>query len=457
MKERDTQIRAGTVSYKDAKQAEEDEAKLAPIRRAQNEGDAQSRSAATKALRDQTAALAAQHAQERQDAALGVLAQENEKKATLDRQLQLSTLPKGSREHDDMLAQIEAENELRNKGVTDFNSQSSRDVFTTAIANAAKERQIGANQYSADTQQTQSDAAKSTQLQIAMIGQAAEKQALMLAVLKAQQELRDHIVDAATAEGQAILAGAANAVRLTQALEQAKANYDELKTTGEGFVDSLGSSIGDLQNGWGSFASAGLSAMHELEMEMIKLAILNPIKNAFFNENLPTLGSVSSFISGFVGGPAAGSSFSFGSGGLSGGFDASGYSAASTLGSLGSLGFNALGTSSWRGGRTVVGEDGPEVVDLPMGSSIYNANRSQAMMATPVSPTVQGSGGGGYGDIHVHNHTGVPAKAATTQGPNGDVSVQLQPLLKDGIMGASQDGTLERAWRMMPNRRTSRP
>jgi hypothetical protein len=40
---------------------------------------------------------------------------------------------------------------------------------------------------------------------------------------------------------------------------------------------------------------------------------------------------------------------------------------------------NALGTGYWRGGRTLVGESGPEIVDLPRGSRIYDNARSQAM------------------------------------------------------------------------------
>ena len=32
---------------------------------------------------------------------------------------------------------------------------------------------------------------------------------------------------------------------------------------------------------------------------------------------------------------------------------------------------NARGTNYWQGGRTLVGEEGPEIVDLPRGSRIY--------------------------------------------------------------------------------------
>lgn len=39
-------------------------------------------------------------------------------------------------------------------------------------------------------------------------------------------------------------------------------------------------------------------------------------------------------------------------------------------------GHNALGTSSWRGGLTWVGEEGPELMDLPAGTRIYNNRQS---------------------------------------------------------------------------------
>ena len=54
------------------------------------------------------------------------------------------------------------------------------------------------------------------------------------------------------------------------------------------------------------------------------------------------------------------------------------------------FGKNARGTSNWRGGFTWVGEDGPEVVDLPRGSRIHPANESSRM------------GGGNTYHLHVN-------------------------------------------------------
>jgi hypothetical protein len=42
-------------------------------------------------------------------------------------------------------------------------------------------------------------------------------------------------------------------------------------------------------------------------------------------------------------------------------------------------GYNASGTDGWRGGLTMVGENGPEVISLPQGSSIYSNQASRSM------------------------------------------------------------------------------
>ncbi|OOM81794.1 phage-related minor tail protein [Clostridium puniceum] len=44
------------------------------------------------------------------------------------------------------------------------------------------------------------------------------------------------------------------------------------------------------------------------------------------------------------------------------------------------VGANATGTQYWRGGRTVVGEYGKEIVDLPNGSKVHTASQSQKML-----------------------------------------------------------------------------
>ncbi|ANW97724.1 hypothetical protein CSTERTH_01095 [Thermoclostridium stercorarium subsp. thermolacticum DSM 2910] len=64
-------------------------------------------------------------------------------------------------------------------------------------------------------------------------------------------------------------------------------------------------------------------------------------------------------------------------------------------GQLKQVGRNALGTSNWRGGLTWVGEEGPELVDLPAGTKIFNTRRSMQL--------VQQSANGG--DVYIGNVT----------------------------------------------------
>jgi len=62
---------------------------------------------------------------------------------------------------------------------------------------------------------------------------------------------------------------------------------------------------------------------------------------------------------------------------------------------MGSVGHNAAGTPSWRGGLTWVGEFGPELVNLPRGSQVYSHYQSQGVsggQTVQVGPIyVQGS------------------------------------------------------------------
>lgn len=47
---------------------------------------------------------------------------------------------------------------------------------------------------------------------------------------------------------------------------------------------------------------------------------------------------------------------------------------------IGSIGKNAEGTTNWRGGWTWVGEDGPEIINLPKGSAVYSNKDSMKMV-----------------------------------------------------------------------------
>ncbi|WP_336974169.1 hypothetical protein [Sphingobium aromaticiconvertens] len=121
-------------------------------------------------------------------------------------------------------------------------------------------------------------------------------------------------------------------------LEDHARDWQEVTEFGRGFVDTVLS-----PDTWSSWGDAGKAIMREIQSEMMKLAVINPIKNALFGDGLPTLGSVAGLF-----GKKAGN--------------------------------NAVGTEYWSGGMSYVGEHGAELVDLPRGSKVYSARDTRSMM-----------------------------------------------------------------------------
>jgi hypothetical protein len=66
------------------------------------------------------------------------------------------------------------------------------------------------------------------------------------------------------------------------------------------------------------------------------------------------------------------------------------------------VGTNAQGTDFWRGGPTWVGEQGPEIVNLPRGAQVFDAQTSRRMAA----------GGGERQSVTVTNHYTIDARGA---------------------------------------------
>lgn len=77
------------------------------------------------------------------------------------------------------------------------------------------------------------------------------------------------------------------------------------------------------------------------------------------------------------------------------------------------VGGNANGTQSWGGGLSMVGERGPELLNIPRGSSITPANDTARMMR------------GGGTVVNISNYTGQPARAERTRGPDGREMVRV--------------------------------
>jgi hypothetical protein len=131
--------------------------------------------------------------------------------------------------------------------------------------------------------------------QIALAGEADDKREADLALLDEKTRLLEMHIGLETEEGRKLIENALAASHLKQELELAGASRAEI----ERMFDDVGSKFVDFiaqgKYGWSEFEQFALSALQDIESEMIKLALLNPLKNMLFGTNLPTLDSMGGF------------------------------------------------------------------------------------------------------------------------------------------------------------------
>lgn len=139
------------------------------------------------------------------------------------------------------------------------------------------------------------------QRQIALIGQSESQRAVIIAQLQAEHQLRQEGIELASAEGQAILANAAAIERLNQSLAQSQAAMQALQGMTDAAFNRFAALIAEGKTDWKSWADAGRAAIADIHKELLRLAVLNPLKNFLFGTNLTTLNNVGGLFGGLFG------------------------------------------------------------------------------------------------------------------------------------------------------------
>ncbi|WP_296167975.1 phage tail length tape measure family protein [uncultured Brevundimonas sp.] len=183
--------------------------------------------------------------------------------------------------------------------------------------------------------------------------------------VEAQRQVVAETEAEAEARRRAMAAAAADRQGNTRALAS-------LKEGAIGVFDTFGDLIARGKTGWAEWKDAGASAIRDIMAEFVRLAALNPLKNALFGSDLPTITNSKGLFSQIWNSVTG--AFKPGTGGSGGG----------TVYGIGGVGGGALpgnaqGTNYWRGGLTWVGESGRELVNLPRGAQVFDAVRSQDM------------------------------------------------------------------------------
>jgi hypothetical protein len=132
--------------------------------------------------------------------------------------------------------------------------------------------------------------------QIDLAGTSESQAAIEIAQLQAKQQLIQQGIDLGSKEAQVIIANAGAIERLNQQLQLAKASQQELISLTDTTFNHFADLIAQGKTDWKSWADAGRAAILDINRELLKLALLNPLKNLLFGTNLPTISSVGGII-----------------------------------------------------------------------------------------------------------------------------------------------------------------
>jgi soluble lytic murein transglycosylase-like protein len=260
------------------------------------------------------------------------------------------------------------------------------------------------------------------QAEATTLGMSNEARTVMLARLRAEQDLKQQAIPIEGTLGQAYLASVDALTRGTLAFDRQKATLDDIANSFSQSFDTIGNAITQsLLSGQGAavnWRNVMTSVSQQVLQQFLKLAVLNPLLNSLFGGNRSTIGDVFNALSG-AGGSGAGM---FGLLGQSGGlFGPSATTLANLTGATATgLGVGALtastgllvggvhsggliGTDKWTFTRTVPANDfsgapryhtglGADefAAILQRGERVLTANQNNRLAATLNGLTAQG-------------------------------------------------------------------
>lgn len=140
-----------------------------------------------------------------------------------------------------------------------------------------------------DTARDQKFSIEQTQAEIAFVGKSVAEKDKFIARLKAEQDLRRQGLSAASAEGQIILANAERQAALNAQLDRARELTQGWQSVFESSMNRFSDLLSQGKLDWQSWADAGRAAITDINKELMKFALLNPLKNRLFGSNAPTL------------------------------------------------------------------------------------------------------------------------------------------------------------------------
>lgn len=203
----------------------------------------------------------------------------------------------------------------------------------------------------------QQDSIAMSERELQLIGANDNYREAELAKLRLALDIRRRFPDMAQADVDKLLAGLDAQEKINATLRRQTAIWDEIKQTGSGALDRLF----DIKSAE-TFGERVMGILGDIGNELVKLALLNPIKNWLYGGDAPTIGGVLGKLMGGTSNIVA-------------------PSAADIFGPTTMPKF-ASGTESAPGGLALVGEEGPEIASLPRGTRVSTAAETRRLLGS---------------------------------------------------------------------------
>lgn len=197
---------------------------------------------------------------------------------------EVSLIGKSVAERNRLTAAYQAEQQIR-QAAAQTNTKADEAEIAAARARAAAIADANAKVAAVHLVQGQGDQIEQLRLEAQLVGASASERARLTAALQAEQQLRQQGIDKLSQEGQAYIANAQAMAQARLEIERQNAAYSSLEQAGGSAIDALTVGTGSLKDRLKSAADTMLQWIQQM-------TIANPLKNAIFGSNLPTMGDL---------------------------------------------------------------------------------------------------------------------------------------------------------------------
>lgn len=337
-------VLSGELPFERMAKALSDEAALRPLLKLQTMAQGESLTLLTKIIGDYRKALEDANAEEGRSAALS--AKDATAKRIIEIEASIADLDKSPLEAAIAAARRAAKAEAKSQNFSPADAA----AFEDARARETEVQFRGdGKRFVKDASDRQADTTRLMQRELELVGATDEVRERELEKLSLKIELERQAVDLSSEAVRKLLEGIDAQSAARSELQRTAGVMDDLRRTGKDFVDTILS-----EDTWSSWGNAGRTVVNMLKTEFLKLALFNPIKNLISGKS-----DNATLTDAFKG-----------------------------IGKL--FGKNAAGTEYWSGGLSLVGEHGPEMVNMPRGSRVSTAAETRRMFqGAPSGPVLQ--------------------------------------------------------------------